>query len=50
MGPAILGVATSWIALIAIRYVSHFVLVEADWEVMWANRVLALAGPEMTAR
>jgi His/Glu/Gln/Arg/opine family amino acid ABC transporter permease subunit len=50
LGPALLGVATSWIALIAIRYVSHFVLVEADWEVMWANRVLALAGPEMTSQ
>ena len=50
LGAAFLGLATSWIALIAIRYVSHFVLVEADWEVIWANRVLALAGPSMTSQ
>jgi len=49
-GAALLGLATSWIALIVIRYVSHFVLVEADWEVIWANRVLALAGPSMTSQ
>jgi len=30
--------------------VTHFVLVEADWEVIWANRVLALVGPEMTSQ
>ncbi len=50
MGAAFLGFSASWIALIAIRYVTHFVLVEADWEVIWANRVLALVGPEMTSQ
>ena len=50
VGAAFLGLTTSWIALIVIRYVSHFVLVEADWEVIWANRVLALAGPSMTSQ
>jgi len=50
MGAAFLGLCASWIALIVIRYVSHFVLVEADWEVIWANRVLALIGPEMTSQ
>ena len=50
LGPALMGILTSWITLIVIRYVSHFVLVEADWEVIWANRVLALAGPSMTSQ
>ena len=50
VGPALLGFVSAVIAFIVVRYVSHFVLVEADWEVMWANRVLALAGPEMASQ
>ena len=50
LGAAFLGVTASWLALIVVRYVTHFVLVEADWEVIWANRVLALIGPEMTSQ
>jgi hypothetical protein len=45
---ALLGISTAWIIVIAVRGLSHFVLVEADWDVVWANRVLLIGGQQMT--
>ena len=45
---ALLGITTAWIIVIAVRGLSHFVLVEADWSVVWANRVLLIVGQQMT--
>jgi len=45
---ALLGITTAWIIVIAVRGLSHFVLVEADWSVVWANRVLLVVGQQMT--
>ena len=45
---ALLGIFTAWIIVIAVRGLSHFVLVEADWSVVWANRVLLIVGQQMT--
>ena len=45
---AMLGIFSAWIIVIAVRGRSHFVLVEADWEVVWANRVLLIVGQQMT--
>ena len=45
---ALLGFSTAWIIVIAVRGLSHFVLVEADWDVVWANRVLLIVGQQMT--
>ena len=45
---ALLGISTAWIIVIAVRGLSHFVLVEADWDVVWANRVLLVVGQQMT--
>ncbi|MDP6662354.1 MAG: amino acid ABC transporter permease [Candidatus Thalassarchaeaceae archaeon] len=45
---AMLGITTAWIVVVAVRGLSHFVLVEADWDVVWANRVLLVVGQQMT--
>ena len=45
---AMLGIATAWIIVVVVRGLSHFVLVEADWDVVWANRVLLVVGQQMT--
>jgi His/Glu/Gln/Arg/opine family amino acid ABC transporter permease subunit len=45
---AMLGIFSAWIIVIAVRGISHFILVEADWEVVWANRVLLIVGQQMT--
>ncbi len=45
---AILGFATAWIVYVVVKGFGHFVLVEAEWEVVWANRVLVLIGQQMT--
>ena len=45
---AILGITTAWIIVVVVRGLSHFVLVEADWDVVWANRVLLVVGQQMT--
>ena len=44
----VLGIVTAWIVVVAVRGLSHFVLVEADWDVVWANRVLLVVGQQMT--
>ncbi|MDP6562947.1 MAG: amino acid ABC transporter permease, partial [Candidatus Thalassarchaeum sp.] len=45
---AMLGIATAWIIVVVVRGLGHFVLVEADWAVVWANRVLLVVGQQMT--
>ena len=44
----ILGITTAWIIVVVVRGLSHFILVEADWDVVWANRVLLVVGQQMT--
>ena len=48
LSTAMLGFITAWIVVVAVRGLSHFVLVEADWDVVWANRVLLVVGQQMT--
>jgi len=45
---AMLGITTAWIIVVVVRGLGHFVLVEADWAVVWANRVLLVVGQQMT--
>ena len=39
---ALLGFSTAWIIFIVTRGLSHFILIEADWVVVWANRDLVM--------
>ena len=48
LSTAMLGIATAWIIVVVVRGLGHFVLVEADWAVVWANRVLLVVGQQMT--
>ena len=41
---ALLGFTTAWIIFIVTRGLSHFILIEADWVVVWANRDLVIDG------
>lgn len=45
---AILGLLSSWLIFIVVEGLGYFVLVEAEWEVVWANRVLVIVGQQMT--
>ena len=44
----LLGVLSAWIIYLVVNGFGHFALIEADWEVVWANRVLVLVGQLMT--
>ena len=44
---ALLGISTAWISFIVTRGLSHFILIEADWVVVWANRDLVMMGQLM---
>ncbi len=44
----ILGLVSAWIIYYVVNGFGHFVLISADWEVVWANRVLVLVGQLMT--
>ena len=44
----ILGLISAWIIYYVTNGFGHFVLISADWEVVWANRVLVLVGQLMT--
>ena len=44
---ALLGFSTAWIIFIVTRGLSHFILIEADWVVVWANRDLVMMGQLM---
>ena len=44
---ALLGISTAWIIFIVTRGLTHFVLIEADWVVVWANRDLVMMGQLM---
>ena len=48
LSTAMLGITTAWIIVVVVRGLGHFVLVEADWAVVWANRVLLVVGQQMT--
>jgi len=45
---AVLGILSSWIIYQVVKGFGHFALIEAEWEVVWANRVLVLVGQLMT--
>ena len=47
MSTALLGISTAWIIFIVTRGLSHFILIEADWVVVWANRDLVMMGQLM---
>ena len=47
MSNALLGISTAWIIFIVTRGLSHFILIEADWVVVWANRDLVMMGQLM---
>ena len=44
---ALLGISTASIIFIVTRGLSHFILIEADWVVVWANRDLVMMGQLM---
>ena len=44
----LLGVLSAWVIYLVVNGFGHFALIEADWEVVWANRVLVLVGLLMT--
>ena len=44
----LLGILSAWIIYLVVNGFGHFALIEADWEVVWANRVLVLVGQLMT--
>jgi len=45
---ASLGIISAWIILTVTRKIFGFVFLEAEWDVVWANRVLILVGQYMT--
>ena len=47
LSTALLGIFTAWIIFIVTRGLSHFILIEADWVVVWANRDLVMMGQLM---
>ena len=47
LSTALLGISTAWIIFIVTRGLSHFILIEADWVVVWANRDLVMMGQLM---
>ena len=48
LNTALLGIISSWIIYLVVSGFGHFALIEADWEVVWANRVLVIVGQLMT--
>jgi His/Glu/Gln/Arg/opine family amino acid ABC transporter permease subunit len=44
----LLGVFSAWILLQIIEWSAFFFLIEATWDVVWANRVLVMIGQLMT--
>ena len=44
---AVLGISTAWIIFLVSTFLIHFVLIEADWVVVWANRDLIMMGQLM---
>ena len=42
------GLISAWLILQFSEWLAYFVLVEADWEIIWSNRVLILVGQLMT--
>jgi len=48
LGTTLLGIVSAWIIYLVVSGFGHFALIEAEWEVIWANRVLVLVGQLMT--
>ena len=48
VGTPLLGVGSAWISFYMIHFVMEFLMVFADFDVIWANRVLVLVGQQMT--
>ncbi len=46
-GAPFLGFLVAWITYFAVSGVSYFVIVEAEWEVIWANRATLFLGIEI---
>ena len=46
---ALLGLFSALLAMVVVGNVSHFVLIEADWDVIWANRKILMFGPHLTS-
>jgi His/Glu/Gln/Arg/opine family amino acid ABC transporter permease subunit len=44
----LLGIISAWIIYLVVSGFGHFALIDADWEVVWANRVLVIVGQLMT--
>ncbi|MDP7003021.1 MAG: amino acid ABC transporter permease [Candidatus Thalassarchaeaceae archaeon] len=44
---ALLGITTAWIIFYVVRFLFDFVLIEAEWVVVWANRDLVMMGQLM---
>lgn len=42
-----LGLISSWIIFLVANGLGHFILVEADWDVVWQGRLLLLFGQQM---
>ena len=48
VGTPLLGVGAAWISFYLIHFILEFIMVFADFDVIWANRVLVLVGQQMT--
>ena len=44
----LLGIISAWIIYLVVSGFGHFALIDAEWEVVWANRVLVIVGQLMT--
>jgi His/Glu/Gln/Arg/opine family amino acid ABC transporter permease subunit len=44
---AVLGISTAWVIFLVSTFLIHFVLIEANWVVVWANRDLIMMGQLM---
>ena len=48
VGTPLLGVGAAWVSFYLVHFVLEFMMIFADFDVIWANRVLVLVGQQMT--
>ena len=48
VGTPLLGVGSAWVSFYLVHFVLEFMMIFADFDVIWANRVLVLVGQQMT--
>ena len=48
VGTPLLGIGSAWISFYLLHFILEFIMVFADFDVIWANRVLVLVGQQMT--